>query len=248
MNQLANENRLVGEWKKAIQLFEQLSEKDAAVRGPLKAGSTLNAVMHALTYLDAGLPAEGAARIDKVRECRIKTGVTIDSFFEHARSVAYQRAGRLDEADHVLRELDINLRKQGVRKELAVARNLEVLSVNLLLQHRYSEAEQPARESIALYEKNDKAYNRTDEYDWRLPYVKNLLGGALLGQKKYAEAEPLLVQGYENMKRAEATMTANWRYRLPEAGERVIRYYEETNQPEKAREWQEKLQEDKSKK
>jgi hypothetical protein len=43
------------------------------------------------------------------------------------------------------------------------------------------------------------------------------------------------------MKRGEATMTANWRYRLPEAGERVIRYYEETNQPERAREWREKI-------
>ncbi len=27
-----------------------------------------------------------------------------------------------------------------------------------------------------------------------------MLGGALLGQKKYAEAEPLLLKGYEGMK------------------------------------------------
>jgi hypothetical protein len=81
-----------------------------------------------------------------------------------------------------------------------------------------------------------------------LPCVKNVLGGALLGQKKYAEAGPLLLQGSEGMKQAEARMTAHWRYRLTEAGERLIRSYEETNQPEKAREWQERLQKDKSKK
>ena len=76
----------------------------------------------------------------------------------------------------------------------------------------------------------------------------NLLGGTLLGQKKYAEAEPLLLQGYEGMKQREKTIVGQWRYRLTEAGERLIRYYEETNQPEKAREWRERLLEDKSKK
>src|SRR5262249_193890 len=78
MNQLADAYRPVGEWKKAIRLFEQLIEKDAAARGPIEAGSTINAVTLALTYLNAGLTAEGATRIDKVRECKIKTGKTID--------------------------------------------------------------------------------------------------------------------------------------------------------------------------
>jgi hypothetical protein len=137
-----------------------------------------------------------------------------------------------------MRVLADDLRQRGARGEFDLARNLELLSVNLLLQHRYSEAAQTAREAIALYERNEKKH---DEIDWRLPYVKNVLGGALFGQKKYAEAEPLLLQGYEGMKRAEAMMIANWRYRLPEAGERVIRYYEETKQPEKARAWREKL-------
>ena len=76
----------------------------------------------------------------------------------------------------------------------------------------------------------------------------NLLGGTLLGQKKYAEAEPLLLQGYEGLKHAEARMIGHERFHLTEAGDRVVRYYEETNEPEKARQWQEKLLKDKSKK
>jgi hypothetical protein len=239
MNQLAKAYRRMGEWKKSIRLLEQLIEKEAAGRGPIVAGSSDYALTLALNCLDAGPPAEGAARIDKVLECRNKIGNGYDAYFEHCRSVAYQRAGRLDEADHVLRALADHLRKQGARRQHEAARNLEMLSVNLQLQHRYSEAEQPAREATALYEQKDT--KRSDEVEWRLPYVKNVLGGALLGQKKYAEAEPPLVQGYEGMKRGEATMTANWRYRLPEAGDRVIRYYEETNQLEKAREWREKI-------
>jgi hypothetical protein len=33
-----------------------------------------------------------------------------------------------------------------------------------------------------------------------------LLGGALLGQRRYAEAEPLLLQGYEGLKQRAATL------------------------------------------
>ena len=42
-------------------------------------------------------------------------------------------------------------------------------------------------------------------------------------------------------------MVGQNRYHLTEAGERVIRYYEETNQPEKARQWRERVLQDKSK-
>src|SRR5262249_2408509 len=36
--------------------------------------------------------------------------------------------------------------------------------------------------------------------EWRTFETRSLLGASLLGQKKYAEAEPLLLQGYEGMK------------------------------------------------
>ena len=39
--------------------------------------------------------------------------------------------------------------------------------------------------------------------DWRTFNARSLLGGSLLGQKKYAEAEPLLLSGYEGMKQRE---------------------------------------------
>jgi hypothetical protein len=33
--------------------------------------------------------------------------------------------------------------------------------------------------------------------DWNCFHTQNLLGGSLLGQEKYVEAEPLLLSGYE---------------------------------------------------
>ena len=48
-----------------------------------------------------------------------------------------------------------------------------------------------------------------------------MLGGALLGQKKYAEAEPLLLAGYEGMKQREAKIPPEGKVRLTEALERL---------------------------
>jgi len=43
------------------------------------------------------------------------------------------------------------------------------------------------------------------------------------------------------MKRREALLQAVWKRRMGEVGQRVVHFYEVTNQPEKARAWREKL-------
>jgi hypothetical protein len=69
----------------------------------------------------------------------------------------------------------------------------------------------------------------------------SLLGGSLLGQGRYAEAEPLVVAGFEGMKAREARLAIPARSRLLEAAERVVRLYEEWNQPDQAAAWKAKL-------
>ncbi len=63
----------------------------------------------------------------------------------------------------------------------------------------------------------------------------------LCGQGKYTDAEPLLLQGFEGMKQREALLPAGERRQLAEAGGRVVRFYEVTGQPEKARAWRQQL-------
>ena len=67
---------------------------------------------------------------------------------------------------------------------------------------------------------------------------KSLLGGALLGQKKYAEAEPLLLKGYEGMKQREKTIPPQASIRLPEALDRLIELSTATNKPDEVKKWQ----------
>jgi hypothetical protein len=69
-----------------------------------------------------------------------------------------------------------------------------------------------------------------------------LLGGSLLGQKKYADAEPLLLAGYEGMKQREDKIPPVGKIRLTEALERLVQLYDATEQKEKAAEWRKKLE------
>ena len=76
---------------------------------------------------------------------------------------------------------------------------------------------------------------------WTTFNTRSLLGGSLLGQGKYAEAEPLIVSGYEGMKAREAKIPAPSKPRLHQAAERVVRLYEAWGKPDKVREWRAKL-------
>jgi tetratricopeptide (TPR) repeat protein len=102
----------------------------------------------------------------------------------------------------------------------------------LLLQKKYADAEPPLRECLAIFEK--------DKDELWLSQARSLLGGSLLGQKKYGDAEPLLLQGYEGLARKDKDSTFPMAF-LPEALERLMQLYEETDRPEKAAEWRKKL-------
>ena len=80
---------------------------------------------------------------------------------------------------------------------------------------------------------------KTQPDAWSTFNAYSLLGGALLGQKKYAKAEPLLLQGYEGMKQREKAIPAPGLSRLPEALDRLIELYTATNRPDEAKKWRE---------
>jgi eukaryotic-like serine/threonine-protein kinase len=70
-----------------------------------------------------------------------------------------------------------------------------------------------------------------------------MLGGSLLAQKKYAEAEPLLFSGYEGLKQREDKIPTEGKVRLNEALKRLAQLYDTTQRPEQAVEWRKKLAE-----
>jgi hypothetical protein len=62
----------------------------------------------------------------------------------------------------------------------------------------------------------------------------------LLGQKKYDQAEPLLLAGYEGMKQREEKIPWFLKIRLTEAIDQLVQLYEGNGEKGKADEWRAK--------
>jgi eukaryotic-like serine/threonine-protein kinase len=233
---LAEDYQRDGQFEINVSLLEDLLEKQRRICGPVHE-DTLN-TMHSLArgYMNIG---------------RFADAITVhESFFDGIKSAkapdhepplwpmltfaqACLRAGELDRAERLLRDVLEQFRKRGTSSRHARANALGWLALTMLLQERYAEAEPLVREARAYYEKEFP--DNPGHFYWM-----SLLGAVLLGQQKYAEAEPLILQGYEGMKQRQ-TRCLVIRLQLAEASQRVVRFYERTNQPEKARTWREKL-------
>jgi tetratricopeptide (TPR) repeat protein len=105
----------------------------------------------------------------------------------------------------------------------------------LLKQDKFAGAEALLREALHNYEK-------TAGTSWPQYWSQSLLGAALVGQSRYAEAEPLLVSGYQGLLQRRATIPFEDRPVSAQAGERIVQLYERWGKAEKAAEWREKLQ------
>ena len=102
------------------------------------------------------------------------------------------------------------------------------------MQSRSSEAEPLLRQCLAICQ--NVALD-----DWGRYYTMSLLGGSLLDQGRYAEAEPLVVGGHEGMKVRESRILVPDRSRLLEAAVRVVHLYEAWGKPAQAAAWKRKL-------
>ena len=107
----------------------------------------------------------------------------------------------------------------------------------MLKQRRWADAEPVLRECLAIRE-------AVLPEDWSTSAGRSSLGASLLGQGKYAEAEPLLIRGYEGLKARVSGIPPRSRSRLAEAGGRIVALYEAWGKPEKAAEWRAKTDPD----
>jgi len=149
--------------------------------------------------------------------------------------------GKLAEAETLQREALSIWRtlaaKQPVRPAAlsGLADALVRLARSLLAQGRFVEAEPLARESCALFGK------QTPE-EWSSFQARSLLGASLLGQKKFAEAEPPLLAGYEGLRSRAQKIPPEDKPRLKEALERIVQLYEGSGKSAQAADWKRRLE------
>ena len=105
---------------------------------------------------------------------------------------------------------------------------LAIVGVSLMHLERAAEAEPLLRESLSL-----RVKQMPD--NWLRFNIMSVLGDALARQKKFDEAEPLLLEGYERMRPPE-----QWAIRKQQALDRIVRLYEAWGKPGKAKEWRAK--------
>lgn len=153
----------------------------------------------------------------------------------------YRRAGKSAEAAKLVLELLADTRKGLPEGSPQLAGLLASNGLELLQLKAHAEAEPLLRECLAIREKIQPEV-------WSTFNARARLGAALLGQKKYAEAEPLLIAGYEGMKQREATIPREGKARLPEALECLIQLCEENDRPGEADKWRKELESRKGKK
>jgi serine/threonine protein kinase/tetratricopeptide (TPR) repeat protein len=162
--------------------------------------------------LDAAEAADRAI----LDECRTRLGpdhrLTITAGLALAR-VQEARADRGAAAPLYQSALESARKNPTDRETLAAA--LTESGRSRLATGDWTAAEALLREALAIREAEMPQH-------WRTAELRSLFGGAILGQKKAAEAAPMLRSGYEAMARSAAAIPLVDRPRLAEALDRLI--------------------------
>jgi serine/threonine protein kinase/tetratricopeptide (TPR) repeat protein len=238
-NTLNTRNDLAQTYHEAGRTTEAISLQEATVRlataklGPENA-DTLLYRSNLGSYLSrGGRMAEAIPMLEEALKLEtVKLGAENPETRRSRTSLAlvYESLGRWSAAETLRRDNLEYTRKSAKPGSPNLANQLASLAANLLRQSKWTAAEPTLRECLAIREK-------TSPDDWSTFNSKSQLGGALLGQGKFAEAEPLVIQGYAGMKAREQTMPVVALPRLAEAAERGIRLYAGWSKPDKLVEW-----------
>jgi eukaryotic-like serine/threonine-protein kinase len=243
MNNLAGGYQVAGMLDRAVPLFKQTlqgRQKKLGLFHPLTLQSMNNL---ALAYQEAGqlklaLPLYEETLQRRKESLRPGHPDLIQSMNNLAWG--YLEGGKPDRAVPLYEEalkLTKAILPPGHPKTLTI---MNSLGFSYIRAGQYAKAEPFLRECLAVREKQEAD-------SWRTFATKSLLGTALLGQKRYSEAEPLLLAGYQGMKARGARIPKPHRVRLIEALQAIAQYYQATGKPDKAKEWQQKLAETRDK-
>jgi eukaryotic-like serine/threonine-protein kinase len=154
----------------------------------------------------------------------------------HSLALVLKQQNKFMEAEAVIREA-LAIRRKGLGGAgLKLTHSLAGLADVLVLQNRFAEAEPLAREWVAMRES-------ASPDEWETFGARGILGGILLRQAKYAEAEALLLSGYAGLKQRAANLPGTGQQRLEKTLQRLVQLYELTESPEQAAQWKQELAE-----
>jgi serine/threonine protein kinase/tetratricopeptide (TPR) repeat protein len=239
LDNLARIYRAYGRATEAVSLAEKVRDSRVLTLGVHHPDTIYT--MHNLgsAYRDKGEPEkalamyqQAATGLEKRDFVHVGAGQIIWDLCDYL-----ERSQQFEQAGMWRRKWLAALKKRDGPDSSTYAAALAKLGGDLILCGRHAIAEPILRESVAILQQKPDDLTKS--------HAQSSLGDVLLEQKKYVEAEPLLVRGYEGLKAREAQIPPLYaRFRISQAGERVVRLYEAWRRPEKAAEWREKVAED----
>ncbi len=193
---------------------------------------TLNTLSGVLTLEGKMGEAENTSREAlKLFGWSFRQGDPSDADNLYSRGNVFFDQGKLAEAEASFRQALAIRRKRSSSQDVEVA--LSALASTLRRQQRFSEAEPLYRECLSLREKSCPNA-------WYTHYTRLLLGATLMGKRKFDEAEPLLISGYEGMREREGSIRERTKI-MTESLQYLAQFYEATSQIEKSAIWRTRL-------
>jgi len=232
LNNLAAAYWRLNQLDKSIPLLEQTLAVHRKKLGELHPNTLVTLAFLGVNYRDAGRLAEAIPLLEQAhREGRIHASL---GWVGSELLTAYIRAGKTPEGSALVKDNLEAARKALPADSPPLAGVLALNGLALLQLKAWADAEPVLRECLAMREKKEPN-------PWTTFNTKSMLGGALLGQKKHADAEPLLLAGYEGMKKREDEIQPQGKNHLIKALERLVQLYDATGQKEQAAVWRTKL-------
>jgi eukaryotic-like serine/threonine-protein kinase len=215
MNNLANVYWSQGKYAQEEALESETLEIRRRVLGPEHPGTLMSMSNLAETYGREGKHAQAEALFNQTQAIsRRVLGPQHPDTLESLSAFAslYQRQGKYALAETLAAHVLAGRRRALGSEHPDTMQSAADLALAYVSQGKFAESEPLAREALAFDEK-------TQPDDWQRFWAESLLGASLAGQKKYAEAEPLLLEGHQGMlARKERMGVPNW-YQLDRADE-----------------------------
>ena len=237
MNSLGVGYQKDGQHGKALRLFKETLRLRKAIQSADHPGTRACMINLAATYKAAGQPAEAVAIYEQLLQLqKKKPGPTHAKTLStiHSLAAAYLSAGKPEKASPLFKQFIAINRQRAKQNEPRFAMLLAYVSNELLQHQQYSAAEAYLRECLEISE-------RVTPKQLSVFITRSMLGAALSGQKKFAEAEPLLIAGYKGMKQRESTIAAAAKIRVTEALQRLVDLYTSWKKPKELEKWKEEL-------
>jgi tetratricopeptide (TPR) repeat protein len=233
MNNLAVGYFNRGRYAKAEALYRQTVEVSRRVLGPEHYTTLVFMGNLAEIYDEQGKFRQAEALYNQLVETkRRRLGPESPSTLYTLSYVVlmYQRQGKYRLAETYAKQVLSGRRRVLGPEHPGTLDSAADLALAYQSQGKFAESEPLAREAMELYRKKQPD-------DWRRFRAESLLGASLAGQKKYADAEPLLLEGYQGMVARKDRIAVPDRYHLDRAREWLVQLYESWGKPEKAAEW-----------